>query len=345
MRSLRLSVPPGSDFDLSEIAWDVEPSAFESVESLRILMQQMLLRSSISPSDLLRAWDRSGDKQLDKREFKSNVKRLVREAPHLWQRELHRVADHAYSIIQADGSDANGDAMDVIELEQWLHAPVRRKPEALLPLKPQRRQREQLESSSPEPPVRVKMPPRPGCDIQSRADKAIEEARRAAADKVTRLKATSEEQRRRYETRWERSADELKQSGMKWPSVPWEVPILNQGRRLLAKQHEILPQLISPRARPRASDGASPRLDGALHHMPPLPGAGEIEQHPRPPMASSPKRERGGRSRPWVDESGGLHLPSSYRAATKLTPKQIGALTAACCRSDITPADIWVSKD
>lgn len=350
VRALSLSVPPDADFELAEIAWDVEPSAFESVESLRILMQQMLLRSSITPSDLLRAWDRSGDKQLDKREFVSNVKRLVRSEPHLWMWELHRVADHAFSIIQADGSDVDSGVMDVIELEQWLHAPIRRKPEALLPLKPHRKSKEPPPAADP---VKVKVPPRPGCDIQSRADKAIVEARRAAADKVVRLKAHSEEQSRRFEMRWERSAEELKQSGMKWSSVPWEAPIAKngdeKGSKPQGKQHG-LPQLTSPRAR-RAGGGsgeASPRLSGEVH-MPPLAAAGEHDRSPhqaRRGAAGSPKRERGGgRSRPWVDESGGLHLPSSYRDAVKLTPKQLGALTAACCRSGITPAEIWVSED
>lgn len=62
VRALRITVPPGASFSLAEMAWDVEPSAFESVESLRILMKQMLIHSCVSPGDVMRAWDRTGDK-------------------------------------------------------------------------------------------------------------------------------------------------------------------------------------------------------------------------------------------------------------------------------------------
>ena len=68
---------------MGKLAWDVEPSAFESVETLRILIQQMLLESAVSPSDLMRAWDRSGDKTLDKREFVANCKRLFKFEPQV----------------------------------------------------------------------------------------------------------------------------------------------------------------------------------------------------------------------------------------------------------------------
>lgn len=126
---LHIDVPPGASFSLVDMAWDVEPSAYESVESMRLLMQQMLLLNNCSPTDLMRAWDRSGDKQLDKREFVINIKKLFRAAPELWKREVHRVAEAAFGIIQDDGMDVNASAMDIIELEEWLDRPTRRKPD------------------------------------------------------------------------------------------------------------------------------------------------------------------------------------------------------------------------
>ena len=40
---LTISVPDGSDFGLADIEWGVAPSAAGAVESLRLLMQKMLL--------------------------------------------------------------------------------------------------------------------------------------------------------------------------------------------------------------------------------------------------------------------------------------------------------------
>ena len=47
VRELVLEVPAGSDFALVDMLWEVEPSAFEAVESLRLLMQRMLLDLSL----------------------------------------------------------------------------------------------------------------------------------------------------------------------------------------------------------------------------------------------------------------------------------------------------------
>jgi len=127
VRELTVDVPPNSPFTLADVAWDVEPSARESVESLRILVQNMLITHNVGPDDLMRAWDRSGDKQLDKREFVTNVRRLFRQHSALWKRELHRVADAAFVEIQNDGSDVNSSQMDIIELEQWLEPKTRRR--------------------------------------------------------------------------------------------------------------------------------------------------------------------------------------------------------------------------
>ena len=66
----------------------------------------------------MRAWDRSGDRQLSRGEFVANVRRLFRRHTELWKREVHRVAAAAFAIIQDDGSDANASQMDVIEVRR-----------------------------------------------------------------------------------------------------------------------------------------------------------------------------------------------------------------------------------
>lgn len=323
VRELVLEVPAGSDFALVDMLWEVEPSAFEAVESLRLLMQRMLLDAKITPSEMMRAWDRSGDKLLDRREFVTNLKWLLRKEPQLWTREMHRVAIEAFKIIQSDGADVDSKAMDVIELEQWLDAPTKRKPHALYPLKPQRMRK--LKEAEKEK-GKEKVVTRPGCDIQSRAEKAINEAKKLAADKEVRAKMLAEEQRRRYETRGGHSPEQLRQSGMAWPKVPWEVPAVVKGepyKRTVSPSHEALPQL-SPRGR-RPAPGGEGSTKGSL-----LPLLSANETSPR--GERSPKRAGGRREsrEPWVDEAGQLHLPPKYRDLRSLTPRQLGLLTAVC---------------
>ena len=369
VRALRISVDPDAPYTLESICWDVEPSAFESVESLRILMKQMLIRSSVSPGDVMRAWDRSGDKQLSRREFVSNIRNLLKHEPSLWQRELRRVAEHAFRLIQDDGSDANASHMDVIELEQWLVAPTRRKPNAPFPLKPIKKrqtehERDGMQSKAAKPVVRK------GCDTATRAEKAIAEARTAAATKSARAKAVIEENERRHEMRWARSPDELRKSGMRWPREPWEAP----PRVPAPRQYEIVGKAnvwgktpaahaiddrrlrsalrildtakgrISPRGAFGASHGsprgalyspreveavgpATPRLAGPL--LPPIEafisGTAEYERY-----QTQVRRE------PWFDASGTLHLPKSYhKSVAKLTPRQMGVLSAIYAQSEL----------
>ena len=217
VRELTVDLPESASFTLGDIAWDVEPSAYESVESLRLLIQQMLVRHSCSPSDLMRAWDRSGDKQLDKREFVANIKRLFRKHLDVWKKELHRVAEAAFTIIQDDGVDINATQMDIIELEQWLDMPTRRKPDNQLPLKPRRNAEIQKQELRRQP-----VPARPGCDIPSRAGAAVAAAK-AAAEAKKRHEAMAEKERARL---WAIS-HQSQPGGQKWQLPPlqrWEMP-------------------------------------------------------------------------------------------------------------------------
>lgn len=58
---MRLQPPPGSSFSLCHAIWDVE--------TLRVLLQQMLTRCGVGSIHLMSAWDRSGDFTISKREF------------------------------------------------------------------------------------------------------------------------------------------------------------------------------------------------------------------------------------------------------------------------------------
>ena len=106
---MRLQPPPGADFTLNEIAWDLE--------TLRILMQQMLIRFHTGPADVIRAWDDSGDFQLDKREFVQNMRKFFDDQhADLWDSEVQPIVEQAFGAIQevtivgADGKrrDAGG---------------------------------------------------------------------------------------------------------------------------------------------------------------------------------------------------------------------------------------------
>ena len=144
-----LQLPPGADFTLNEIAWDLE--------TLRILMQQMLIRfHGASRRDS--AWDDSGDFQLDKREFVQNMRKFLDDQhADLWDSEVQPIVEQAFGAIQevtivgADGKrrdaggnshnervrvsgiaknrfagDANQLRIDIIEFERWLDAPTQR---------------------------------------------------------------------------------------------------------------------------------------------------------------------------------------------------------------------------
>lgn len=132
VRKMRLEPPPGSSFSLIQIAWDVE--------TLRVLMQQMLARCEIGTAHLMSAWDRNGDFTISKREFLSGLRGFVRNYEHvkLWEHELRSIAEAAFvAINRRQGmNDAMGrhrasvlaDAIEIVELERWLRAPSKRPP-------------------------------------------------------------------------------------------------------------------------------------------------------------------------------------------------------------------------
>ena len=139
--TLRLQPPPGATFPLREIVWDLE--------TLRILMQQMLVRSHLGPADVIRAWDKSGDSELNLEEFVENVRHFFAdENDNLWKTEVRPVVEEAFTAIQTIGEapqafttsimrtearrieltkfDTQQRRIDIVEFERWLDAPTAR---------------------------------------------------------------------------------------------------------------------------------------------------------------------------------------------------------------------------
>jgi len=135
VRAMQLQAPLGArSSSLLDVSWDVE--------SLRVLLKQMLERSQMGTAELMRAWDRSGDFTIGKHEFLEGIRGFLRayEQRPLWEQEVRPVAEQAFTIInQRQGlNDAMGrhrasvlhDAIEAYELERWLR-PLPKRPEGL----------------------------------------------------------------------------------------------------------------------------------------------------------------------------------------------------------------------
>lgn len=223
--SMRLQPPPGADFTLNEIAWDLE--------TLRILMQQMLIRFHTGPADVIRAWDDSGDFQLDKREFVQNMRKFFDDQhADLWDSEVQPIVEQAFGAIQevtivgADGKrrdaggnshnervrvsgiaknrfagDANQLRIDIIEFERWLDAPTQRPEHLKVVPKSRKLLRRQttrrLELEKPKAPKRS--------PTKERMEQSLQQAAKTAAAREKAARRTLKEQTRRLKhmQRWE----------------------------------------------------------------------------------------------------------------------------------------------
>lgn len=134
VRAMKLEVPPNAVYTLDDIAWDVD--------TLKFMLQRMMGRYHVGPSDLIRAWDTSGDGQVDRNELVSNIRRLCRSVSmDVWEGELKPVVLEAFADmdkrvllhevgeevgVAADSKEWNlyGEAIgqgkiDIMELERW----------------------------------------------------------------------------------------------------------------------------------------------------------------------------------------------------------------------------------
>lgn len=122
LRGLRLEPPPNLLVTLDEIHWDAE--------TLRILLKQMIERGRCGPQDLMKLWDTSGDRHLSVKEFLTKVREVL-DNQALWDSTVREVALSAFA--QADAGHRNElggslirDAIDLVELQQWLVPPARK---------------------------------------------------------------------------------------------------------------------------------------------------------------------------------------------------------------------------
>lgn len=130
VRQMRLQPPPGVS-SLENVVWDVE--------TLRILLQQMLARYGVSIGELMSSWDRNGDFTVQRLEFLDGVRGFCSEYERvqLWEREVANVAMEAFTRINASPrgridamsrhrADVLNEAIECSELGRWLERPTLR---------------------------------------------------------------------------------------------------------------------------------------------------------------------------------------------------------------------------
>lgn len=110
-----LSLVRHPEYELDELVWDAD--------ELRHQIHIMCGHCKISTADLLRAWDRSGDRTLNQREFMHSIGELFRSGGHekLWKEEVQPIAADVFKSIA--GRDAE---IGMSELEMWLRKVGRR---------------------------------------------------------------------------------------------------------------------------------------------------------------------------------------------------------------------------
>ena len=216
VRDMRLTVPDGAKYTLTSIKWDVE--------TLRILLQQMLARCRLGANDLIRAWDSTGDKKINYKEFMAKIRGFFKGAvavEHVWEEEVEEVADKAfYSIIQS----RTNKQINIVDLEKWLDAPTERPAGRKIYLKPpcaiKRQETKILRIQQEREAMQQQQPKR--VDTMARTRAAIASAAAAAAARETAAKDALVE---RVE-RWTQSHS-TQVNGQRWDRPPlqrWEVP-------------------------------------------------------------------------------------------------------------------------
>ena len=118
VRCLALQTAKG--YDLTDLDWDAD--------QLRLQIKTALERRKLSTTDLIRAWDRSGDQRISKIEFLNSIGELFSSSPahqQLFRDTVHPIATKIFWAICGGDNE-----IDVAELERWL-----REQPALNPLK------------------------------------------------------------------------------------------------------------------------------------------------------------------------------------------------------------------
>lgn len=117
---MKLLPPPGVTLD--SIVW--------SMDTLQLLLQAMLVRCNIGPTDVIRAWDVDGNRTLSKDEFLAHLERFFDdENPDLWKNEIYPIAKDTYTEVANLGTGLYGKdprkQINVVNFERWLNAPCK----------------------------------------------------------------------------------------------------------------------------------------------------------------------------------------------------------------------------
>ena len=123
VRRCKIRPPHGVAWCLADLAWDVE--------NLRIMLYQMLDRAGAPVCDLVKAWDRSGDRVLSEEEFLHNLESLFPASlGNLFRRDVRPVGLEAFKLIA--GAERPDGMISSDELEMWLED----RPDGRIRLKP-----------------------------------------------------------------------------------------------------------------------------------------------------------------------------------------------------------------
>lgn len=77
IRDMTLEPPPNAGYALEDIAWDEA--------ALQLCLHKMMMRHGVSSYDVIRAWDKNGNRELEESEFLSNIGSFFRKQPKLWK--------------------------------------------------------------------------------------------------------------------------------------------------------------------------------------------------------------------------------------------------------------------
>lgn len=232
-----------------QIRWDVE--------TLRILVQQLLVRNSIGPADLMKSWDRSGDLALNRTEFCKSIQELFKPSSfnpnhlQLWKEDVHGVVEEAFKAIQGK-HDRQATHIDIVELEKWLDHPTERPAAKQVVLKSAKESSRCGHTSEEEYVIDRRV------DIVQQTNERISKAAKA-------FEVRQELERRRQERserRWQRSL-RLQRGGQRFDAPPlqrWEMPKrLERNLPPLQAGAVAISRLPSPDSSPRLHS-ASPLL-------------------------------------------------------------------------------------
>lgn len=126
VQRMPFTLPADATYTFMDVKWDAE--------LLRVLIEATLAQHNVSTANLVRAWDRNGDRTLDRHEFISRVRSTFMDgsddARAAWEVEVHQLTESLFiTIAGAHDEDAvNGRVarhVDVVELEAWLNKPAR----------------------------------------------------------------------------------------------------------------------------------------------------------------------------------------------------------------------------